>query len=318
MVFVLVVLHINWHRRFVSVGIFLASALPWFFAWIFRNRMLTGMATSRGIKWEPMEKGNISLGINNFTDWLLHINSATTINTFPALLIVLLLISLTSWLLYFGIRYFAKPAKYSRPNPIFFFSVAFTLIYLSSLLVSISFFDNTTKFQHRILSSIYVTFTVILIFTFFRLWNHLQVTLKIVAGCVVVIALFLSGTNYYQTFVRLKEDGQGYAGSRYQNTVITYFLQSLPTDVKIYTNSPPAVYSSTERRSYILFLDAKLTDETKSFYDQLKREVRNGDAVLAFYGIRKGDINSESYDFLVDGLNLKIKHGTDMIYTNSP
>jgi len=176
-VFVLFVLHTDWRKRFASVGIFLACALPWFFAWVIRNRMLTGMATNRGIRWEPMEAGNLSRGINNVTDWLLRINLAANLGVFPTLLILLILISLTSWLLIYGIRNFSNPAKFSRPCPIFFFSVAFTLIYLISVIISISFFDNTTKLQHRILSPSYVTFTIILAFTFYRVRNHRPVML---------------------------------------------------------------------------------------------------------------------------------------------
>jgi len=318
MVFVLLVLHTNWRKRFASVGIYLTSALPVFFAWIFRNRLLTGMATNRGVRWVPPTGENFNLGIHNFTDWLLHLTSTTISSPFLTLLVTLILSVLTIWLFYFGTRYFFKPANVSNLNTIGFFSVAFTLIYLSSLIVSLSFFDSTTRLLHRILSPIYVTFTIILVSAFIWLWNHRQVTLKIALGCLACIMFVLSGINYYQTVDRLMEDGLGYASSRFQNSMITNFLRNLPADVKIYTNSPPAVYSSTERRSYILFVDAKLNGETKSFYNRINREVKNGNAILAFYGIRKGDISSEAYDYLVDGLNLNIKHGTDMIYAHGP
>jgi len=317
-VLALVVLHIDWRRRFVSVGIFLACSLPWFFAWIFRNRLLTGMATNRGIKWKPLAGENIMLGINNFTDWLFHFNLTLKMGIFPTLLVILFLSFLVVWLLISGIRHFAKPSDTSKPNTIVFFSVGFALIYISSLIVSLSFFDGTTKLQHRILSPIYVTFTIILVSVFFWLWKHRQVTLKIAVVCAACIMFFLSGAYYYQTVGRLMKDGQGYASSGYQNTVIAEFLRKLPSNVKIYTNSPPAVYSSTDRRSYILFLDVDLTSETKRFYEQVNREVGKGEAVLAFYGIHKGDMSTETYVFLVNGLNLSIKNGTNLIYDNRP
>lgn len=317
-ILVLVTLHTGWRKRFISAGLFLASSLPWFFAWVFRNRQLTGMATNRGIKWKPLVGDNINLGINNFTDWLFHINSAAKISTFPSLLVVLTLSLLIVWLLFVGIRYFAKPAHTSKPNAIVFFSVAFTLIYISSLMVSLSFFDGTTKLQHRILSPIYVTCTIILVSAFIWSWNHHQVAVKIALSCTACALFILAGANNFQTISRLKEDGQGYASARYQETVIADFLRNLPSDVKIYTNSPPAVYSSTDRRSYILFLDAELTSETRSFYTQVRQEVGNGNAVLAFYGVHKGDMNTEAYGYLVNGLNLSIKNGTNLIYENNP
>ena len=116
----------------------------------------------------------------------------------------------------------------------------------------------------------------------------------------------------------MMSNGQGYASSSYQDTVVTDYLQHLPANAKIYTNSPPAIYSSTGRRSYILFLDAGLTKETQGFYSKINREVKKGDAVLAFYGIHKEEMGTEAYEYLVDGLTLSVKIGTNLIYDNRP
>jgi len=311
---VLVVLQTDWRKRFISLGVFLACALPWFFAWVFRNHLLTGMATNRGFRWKPLAEKNIDLGINNFTDWLFPFQTAIIKEPIPALLLSLIAIILVCWVGYFGLRYFLKPTSTEQPNPFIFFSAAFIFVYASSLIVSLSFFDGTTRLIDRILSPIYVTFAILIVAVVTWFWKRCQAKTRIVLGGIVCFLLILSGNNYYQTVEKLTQDGQGYASARYQNGAISHFLRELPTDVRIYTNSPPAVYSSTERPSYILFLDADFTRETKKFYSEVKGDVERGDAILVLYGLRKEEINPEAYDFLIGGLNLNIKNGTDMIY----
>ena len=323
----LFVLHRDWSKRFTSLGIYLACAFPWFFAWVARNRLLTGMETNRGFGWHPPSVDNLQSGVQSLANWLLPINTAAVEFPLPTLLLSLVAIGLVCWIVYFGLRYLLKPVVTPPPNPFLFFSVAFTLIYASSLIASLSFFDSTTKLQDRILSPMYATFMMLIVGSlglavkragFIRFRDRHQMATQLVLGGIICSLLFLSGNNYYQKIEKLTRDGQGYASARYQKAAVANFLRQLPADVKIYTNSPPAVYSSTERPSYILFLDAGLTSEIKGFYSEINYAVKDGNAILVFYGIRKEEIDIEAYDFLVNGLILRIKNGTDMVYDNNP
>ena len=316
--FTLLVLNKDWRTRITSLSLYLVCAIPWLFAWLIRNRQLTGMETNRGFGWHPPSTDTIVLGVENLTDWLLPIVSNFIRTPFSILFLSLIVFALLCWTLYVGFRYFLKPASAPRPNQFAFLSAAFTLIYLGALIASLTMFDATTKLQHRILAPVYVSLTIFLVFVFVWFWKHGNRGVRIVLSGLAGLLLLFSAINEYQTINILMQDGQGYASARYQSSPIANLLRKLPAEMKIYTNSPPAVYSSIDRPCYVLFLDSNLTRETKGLYAQINQEVINGDAVLVFYGIRKSDVDIEAFNFLTNGLTLSIKNGTQMVYDNSP
>ncbi len=309
----------TWRKRLGALGIFLLFALPLLLAWIYRNQHLTGMATNRGISWHPISIDNIRFGLTNFIDWLIPIHN-TDFNYYllSASILGLIFCVVLAWTGYTGIMNFIRPPRIPKPNPYAFTTGVFLLIYSGSIIASMSFFDGTTKFQDRILSPIYIALLILFVTLFAWVWITQNMKARVLVSIVVFILFFSSSINYYQVVVKLRQDGLGYTSVRFQKSTIANHIRQLPEKIKIYTNSPPAVYSTTDRSSYIIFLDTELNDSTLKYFSNINYEVHTGEAVLALFGVSMDTINNSVFDQLTDGLKLRVKYGTHMLYDNNP
>ena len=306
----------NWRKRFTGIGLFFLWALPWLFAWTIRNRTLTGMATNRGAGWHPISPENINLGLKNFIAWLLRQNDMIVNDfTLSAFAISIIFGAILIWVGYFGIKYFFKPSLSLQPNPVAFTTGAFTIIYTMTLLASISFFDGTTKLQDRFLSPIFVSLLILFVVFLMWIWNTNKKKSRIAMAIFSLLFISFTATNYYQVVNKLQVDGVGYASARFQRSPVVEYIRRLPDNTKIYTNSPPAIYSATNRPSYILFLASELNDDNQAYYSQVNNDVKSKGAILVLYGINNDEIKTNAYSFLTDGLNLEIKNGTQMLYS---
>ncbi|HEX2696528.1 MAG TPA: phospholipid carrier-dependent glycosyltransferase, partial [Anaerolineales bacterium] len=67
----LIVLHDTWRKRLVSVGIFLASVLPWMIGWAIRNQIVGGSVTNRDLIWHPITAENFDTALYNASTFLM-------------------------------------------------------------------------------------------------------------------------------------------------------------------------------------------------------------------------------------------------------
>ncbi|MDK1028916.1 MAG: hypothetical protein QGD88_07590 [Anaerolineae bacterium] len=309
----------TWRKKFLAITIYLSSALPLFIAWVVRNKLLTGIATDRGIGWHPISIDNIRLGISNFSSWIFPITLVSFKNyQVGGVILSFIYLALLIWVIRLGVKFYFKPNQSLQNNTIAYATAVFALIYTLSLIASISFFDGTTKLQDRFLAPIYVSFLVLL--TAFSAWLWMNIpTIKVrVFNSIMIILLFTSfSTQYFQIVDTLHQSGLGYASARYQKSPVAAHIRQLPEKIKIYTNSPPAVYSSTDRPSYMLFLGTELDGNTQELYSKINYDVRNGDAVLALYGVSEDIRKNKAYTYLTKQLNLTAKYGTHMLFGNN-
>ncbi|MGZ9223620.1 MAG: ArnT family glycosyltransferase, partial [Anaerolineales bacterium] len=66
----LIILRTTWKKRLSSIGIFLASVIPWVLGWSIRNRLIAGNATNRAFAWHPLTHENIDPGLRVVADFL--------------------------------------------------------------------------------------------------------------------------------------------------------------------------------------------------------------------------------------------------------
>ena len=306
----------DWKMKFKSASIFLLFSLPFFIAWTVRNRLLTGMSTNRGFGWHPVSIDNIQLGLRNFSEWL-GISTFFSVDGFiaGAILFSLIFISILIWVGRVGVKTLYENKHLEIANVFTFIVGTFSLVYISALLTSISLFDDTTKIQDRFLSPFYVTLIILLVSLLSWLWHKKNFLVRIFVILVFSASILTSIFSYYQTIDRLSKDGVGYASVRFKYSPVANHIKLLPVTTNIYTNSPPAVYSSTDRASYIIFLSSILNDDLRAQYAMINNEVKMGKAIIALYGFTSDVNNNEAFVFLTDGLNLQVKNGTQWLYS---
>jgi uncharacterized membrane protein YiaA len=198
---------------------------------------------------------------------------------------------------------------------VFFFS------YLGSIFFSISFFDNSTKFQDRILAP-----AVIVFFLFSGLLFQKTVALfektklaNLSRGVVAVSmigSILLSFAGEAEAMKIFLTEGQGYASWKYHDSVILAAIRDLPQDISIYTNSPPAVYLVTERSSQVMPTKIDpVSNTTRPDYEHdienMVAQINNGEAVLALFNTNDIEKSSDagSIESVITRLNSLKKTG---------
>jgi 4-amino-4-deoxy-L-arabinose transferase-like glycosyltransferase len=322
----LLILHDTWRKRLTSVGIFLAGFLPFALAWGIRNRLLADSATNRTIVYHPITAENFQMGIYNFSvfcmpfeDWRRAM--MRTSDLFPAIIISIVLILLV-WVAYKGLRKFFKPST-EMPEVLSFVSVLYFFGYLSSLIVTMTWFDAATKFQLRIIAPLLITLLIMLVYFGYWLWRQAILW----RGITVVVALCIFAFSIHgmiSAYTQLSKGGVGYASFRWFDSEAMEFLRGLPEGTRIHTNQVGPVYLYTDRPGYVLpdLVDA-VTGLPRGGYEEgvaaLRRDVLAGDAVLALFRFGSADEDVQTvYMDLSEGLYLAFDVRGDKIYTAFP
>jgi hypothetical protein len=229
------------------------------------------------------------------------------------------------------------------PNSLTFTTGIYAFAYLGAVLFSMSFFDASTKFQHRILAPLYVSWMILFVAALSALTmkyttpatcpanyvgcagsarestrENLFRGFAILAG---VVSLGLSIVGFVPTVSALREAGQGYASWKWRDSVVMARLHDLPADVAIYTNTPPAVYLVTGRASRVIPTAVDPVDNLpRGDYEQnlaqMREDILAGRAVLALFDTTNIEdaLGVENSDSFSSGLTILEKAQGDVLY----
>jgi hypothetical protein len=179
----------------------LRDSFPLVLGWGIRNRLLADNATNRTIVYHPITAENIGMGIYNISFFLMPVEEwRRTLMKIPNLVAGIMLaigLILLVWILYKGLKKFFQPST-ETPEVLSFVSVLYVFAYLSSLIVTMTWFDAATKFQLRILAPIYVSLLTMLVYFSFWLWKR-QRPLTIVLVLSITVLSLHGMTNHVPT-----------------------------------------------------------------------------------------------------------------------
>jgi 4-amino-4-deoxy-L-arabinose transferase-like glycosyltransferase len=329
----LFILHKTWRRRFVSIGIFLESILPWFLTWSLRNWLVAGNTTNRTLAWHPLTSENIRTGLRVFSGFFIPIESwRQTIFKQPVLvegMIVIVLGAVLVWVVLTAWKYLSKSQPFATsPTPtvvkgqrvkevISFTTGLYIFAYLASIVASMLMFDAATKFKLRILAPVLVSLLILLVAL--GIWMRSKRREVVVALTVLLLAV-----SVYKQSITVNtwaSSELGYASFQWYDSKAMAFLRDLPEDVMIYTNEPGAVYLYTGRGGYVLpdRVDSATMQAHTNFEKGLatmQSDINQGKAVLAIFS--QGDNVSKDVPALTSGLYLAHKSSGDSIYTAHP
>lgn len=321
----LLILHTTWRRRLLSIGIFVASFLPWALGWSIRNRLVAGNATNRAFAWHPLTAENIAPGLRVFSEFFMPIEPwRREIFKQPGLiegLIVLVLGGVLVWVVVTAWRYLSHPqgertGKEAR-EVLSFTTGLYIFAYLASIVASMLMFDAATKFRLRILAPVLVSLLILLVV--FGIW--LRSRRREIVAVLLVLVLGVSVYKQSLTINTWARRELGYASFQWYDSKAMEFLRELPDDVMIYTNEPGAVYLYTGRGTYVLpdRFDA-VTGQARTNFERgveiMQTDIHEGKAVLALFD--GGENVSSDVPALTHGLYLAHKSAGDEIYTAQP
>ena len=321
----LLILHTTWRKRLASIGILLASALPWILGWSIRNRLIAGNATNRAFAWHPLTSENIEPGLRVFSDFLIPIEPLRRVLfRQPGViegLILLVLGGVLVWVVVTAWRYLSNPQQertgIEAREVLSFTTGLFIFAYLASIVASMLMFDAATKFKLRILAPVLVSLLILLVV--FGIW--LRSRRPVVVIVLMLFALGISGYRQSITLNTWANSELGYASFQWYDSKAMDFLSALPEDVMIYTNEPGAVYLYIGRGCYVLpdRFDSSTAIARTNFEKGvalMQEDIHQGKAVLALFD--GGENVSSDVPALTAGLYLAHKSTGDEVYTAEP
>lgn len=323
----LFILHDTWRKRLTSIGIFIAGFIPFALAWSIRNKLLAETATNRAIVYHPISAENIQLGISNFAAFLMPVDEwrRVMIKTPNFMVVILSAIALVLlvWVADKGLRKLFQPSA-EMPEALSFVNTLYAFGYMASILSSMTWFDAATKFQLRILSPVYVSLLVMLVYFGVWLWNRQAAIWRIAAILLAVCMFSLSMYGMSGALAQLRKGGQGFASFQWFDSEAMDFLRGLPEGTRIYSNQVGPVYLYTGRPGYVLpDLVDPVTGLPRGRFDEgvaaLQADVLSGEAALALFDVESNDEEVQSvYRILADGLHPAFSRQGDEIYTAFP
>ena len=321
----LLILHTTWRKRLTSIGILIASALPWILGWSIRNRLVAGNATNRTFAWHPLTSENIEPGLRVFSDFLIPFEPLRhVLSRQPGVieaLVILVLGGVLVWVIVTAWRYLSNPQQertgMEAREVLSFTTGLFIFAYLASMVASMLMFDAATKFKLRILAPVLVSLLILLVV--FGIW--LRNRRPVLVLVLMLLALGISSYKQSITFSTWAKSELGYASFQWYDSKAMDFLGALPEDVMIYTNEPGAVYLYTGRGCYVLpdRFDSVTTIAHTNFEKGvalMQADINSGKAVLALFD--GGENVSSEVPALTAGLYLAHKSTGDEIYTGQP
>jgi 4-amino-4-deoxy-L-arabinose transferase-like glycosyltransferase len=319
-VLALLLVHRAWPRRLASIGIFVASLVPWLGGWAMRNAVVGGTATNRVLVWHPITRSNVDTAWRTLAGFLLPIEpwrqAALRVSWLLPAVLVLGSLAIGAWLIT-RLRQMRTSAAPPRPEVLTLLNGLYIFGYVASILAAMFLFDASTKFKLRILAPAFVSLMVLVVAVGAWAWKRHRALVIFISALIVA----LSAVGQINAIGELIRGGQGYASFKWYDSKAMAFLRLLPEDVAIYTNEPGAIYLYTGRPTYVLpdRTDPVTAEQRPGFergLTELQAEVASGRAVLALF--TGGDLPAADGSALSSGLFLIHKSGGAEVYGAQP
>jgi hypothetical protein len=213
--------------------------------WVIRNFALRGNFVNRHLEWHPLGSENLSQLARTVAAWILpaSINPLGQPITRQALDA-----SLAKWVLpLFGValllgavRMARKCRSASRMN-LESLLLAWIMVYLGFVAVSLVLFDPSIPLDDRILSPVYVPALLLVTAGAVGLWCRKRAVARGVVIAGVLSLIILHGLQLASTVRVLRSDGQGYAATQWRSSRVLETLRE-QNPATVYTNEIPGVY----------------------------------------------------------------------------
>jgi hypothetical protein len=257
--------------------------------WFLRNESVAGTATNRQLAFHPPSIEQLDIACDTFSRWFVPLKTSGVAREAIVFAGVLALLALCGGALFLNRLRNRHPSNEGNGRVPYVF-VIFVAVYVGFLFVSLSFFDAHSPLDVRILSPVFVSGLIIVMYLLNALLRSVEGVRAAQAAIIAVSLLFAlsylgSGVVWA---IRTHDEGRGYASRRWQQSDIIASIRSLPEETLIYSNGPDAIKILTGR--YARGLPTKFSPVNRSVHDSypanldfLRNELEERDGVLVYF-----------------------------------
>ena len=288
----------TYYRRVADSSIFAAiSSLP-MALWIIRSLYVAGSATNRKIVFHPITFDHVKSALFTFSSWSLPYR-------FSGVAAGIFWLAAVVGLSVFSILLLQRKSRLNGSDFVRHdiaklpcLLVTFIVIYCVFLIVSISFLDALTPLDNRILSPVYVSGLVSILYIVHKLLRSIRGirSLKIVS---IVLCIVFAGSHISIGLRRsagwvtdAHVNGRGYASKVWQHSEIMEQIGAFPSEIPIFTNGHDAIYILTGRQ--VSCIPRKVYPGTRQINDdysfdlaRMRDQLEDGDGVLVYFNTIK-------------------------------
>jgi 4-amino-4-deoxy-L-arabinose transferase-like glycosyltransferase len=216
--------------------------------WYLRNYFLTGSFTNRVLAFHFVTTTHIRDAMQTMSNWILP----EKLGLDPSIgLVVLLVVSVLYGIWFKNARGLESENKDEREKSHRFFIILqlYIIFYLSSLLVSITFFDSSTRLQNRILIPLYVSSLLLLFIVIHRVVSFSKkenrYVIMLVSLLFLSLLMVLNLSQSRELIQKIRQDGRGFGSAAWRKSEIVAGINQMGTDAIIYSNEASALYYLT-------------------------------------------------------------------------
>jgi hypothetical protein len=281
--------------------------------WIIRNSYIADSATNREIVFHAITFAHITSALSTFSRWLLPSAVPDIIRTILFIMLAVGLLGLNVLLLQNKRRLNKSDSTKQYLTKLPCILVTFIFFYGALLVASISFFDAQTPLTDRILSPVYVSGLILILSIAHKLLRSME-GIRVIQVASIVLCIVFAGSYLLRgtsRIIRAHSDGQGYAGNAWKQSEIIQKVRVLPSELRVYTNAPDAVYFLSGKPAYGIPNKLRATTRVinKNYLSQLTsmgKQLKNHDAVLVYFNTITWRWYLPSEDELKEKLPLRV------------
>ena len=291
-IFGTVVIFVRKQKAKALGGLFCGS-LPLVAAWLIRNALATGNASNRQILSHWVTSEDLKHGIVIFWRWIWperygRIETpahwmvwGTAAFLFGSVLFCIVLMVMNS----------RRSDPFSSPVVSIWTWLLFNAGYLAFVILTISLFDASVNIEERILFPAFMVIWLILPTLFGWLLSRRDYLPAVLPLAVIVFFSVIFAQDTLRRIPEMAERGYGWGWEGWQNSPAMRFIRELPEEKIVYTNQIEAVSLWAGRGAYALLDPVDPSSEQvregyRDTFNEIRRQVRDGEAVMVFFGIR--------------------------------
>jgi hypothetical protein len=216
--------------------------------WYWRNFKVAGTMSNRTMIFHPPGLQKIMSGISTISHWIIPGVVPGRWRIVGLILVSLIAVIIgATWLL--GVWKGKQSSDKDRSTPRFIgiFGL-YLLVYLSMLVFSLTFFDQSTRLNDRILSPTYILLILMgfIIFSQRLMSGPRQIT-KWGFVFVLVFWIGLNAIQARQVYADMHQEGRGFASRTFWTSETIAAVKSLPKESLIFSNEASLIYHWTKR-----------------------------------------------------------------------
>ena len=279
-------------EKVLSMVIFsFLSAMP-LTLWFVRNLFATGSTTGRIITFHPVGQDHLWNALYTFSSWLQIAEVTPGVVWFSTWFIIIAVAIFTLWL-----RRHEQRSAGSEPETIPYgvkLQALFIVTYGMFLIISISFLDANTPLDDRILSPVFVSGLILMLFLAGEANRLVGQRHKVVVSSLLGVPLILLTAAHLMdsaSWVAMgRAQGLGYSSRRWQESPMLATVETLPTNIDIFSNAPEAIELLAGRPATPLprRVEAMTAAENAGYEEEvveMKEIVESGEGVIVFFNV---------------------------------